>query len=79
MTTQVTMTDNWQIHLPKKFRQSLGLFGGTVFTAVLQGETITLKPMKSDLFSVSKVTRTKAKQQKIKIEKVRDLIDYSKW
>lgn len=79
MTTQVTMTDNWQIHLPKKFRQSLGLSSSTVFTAVLQDDIITLKPQKSQLFSASKATRAQAKKQKIKIDKVRDLIDYSKW
>jgi bifunctional DNA-binding transcriptional regulator/antitoxin component of YhaV-PrlF toxin-antitoxin module len=77
MNQTITITPRWQIHLPVKFRQVLGLTAPGLVEIKLVKRELILKPKTSPLLKLAGKYRHQVPTKKINLEKVRDQIDYS--
>lgn len=75
MQTTISMTSNWQIHLPLEMRLKLGIDRATQFFAKIQNGTIVLKPQKE--IPMMKYFGAFKSKKKLDMENLRDYIDYS--
>lgn len=71
------ITPKWQIYLPLNIRQSLGLKSPLSARLSTQGEKIVITPQKSRLLAMAGKYQKLAKNKKIDIDNIRDIIDYS--
>lgn len=77
MNTTISITNKWQIHIPKSLREIMGLEKpGKVAIKAEQGK-IVITPVKSAIMQYAGKLHEKYNKKKINIDKVRDLIDYS--
>ena len=77
MITTISVTRNWQIHIPKHLRSYLGLHKPTKIIARGEKDYIVLKPATSVILPMGGKYERIYKQKKIKLESIRDKIDYS--
>jgi len=73
----ITITPNWQIHLPVEFRKKLGLREPGKMKMKLVDNNILLMPKKSAILQMAGKYKGRKQKKKINIEKIRDEIDYS--
>lgn len=77
MLTIISITNKWQIHIPKSFRSAFGLDKpGKVAITATPGK-ITITPAKSSIMQYAGRLHERYDKKKINIDNVRDLIDYS--
>lgn len=74
----ITITPNWQIHLPVEFRKKLGLREPGKMEMKLVDNNILLMPKKSAILQMAGKYKGRKQKKKINIEKIRDEIDYSR-
>lgn len=77
MKTTISITSNWQVHIPKSVREQLGINKPTQATLELAGESIVIKPKKSKFLSSAGMLHKDYKKKKIDLDNIRDHIDYS--
>lgn len=77
MLTTISITNKWQIHIPKSFRGALGLDKpGKVAIRAELGKII-ITPTRSAIMQYAGKLHERYNKKKINIDNVRDLIDYS--
>ena len=77
MLTTISITNKWQIHIPKSLRGDFGLDKpGKVAIQAVSGKII-ITPMKSVIMQYAGKLHEKYNRKKINIDNARDLIDYS--
>lgn len=77
MNTTISVTNKWQIHIPKSLRGALGLDKpGKVTIQAVPGKII-ITPTKSTIMQYAGKLHENYNKKKIKIDNIRDLIDYS--
>ena len=78
MTTTISITNKWQIHIPKSIREDLGLIAPGKLRVTTVNKTIVLKPYTSKVLqSAGKYHNYLKKAKKVSIDRIRDAIDYS--
>lgn len=77
MDTTISITNKWQIHIPKSLRDTFGLDKpGKVAIKAVAGKII-ITPTKSAIMQYGGKLHEKYNKKKINIDNVRDIIDYS--
>ncbi len=77
MLTTISITNKWQIHIPKSLRGTLGFVKpGKVAITAERGKII-ITPAKSAIMQYGGKLYERYNKKKINIDQVRDLIDYS--
>lgn len=77
MEATISITNKWQIHIPKSLRSTLGLDKpGKVTITAIPGKVI-ITPAKSVIMQYAGKLHERYNKKKINIDRVRDLIDYS--
>lgn len=77
MNTTISITNKWQIHIPKSLRGALGLDKpGKVAIKAVPGKII-ITPTKSTIMQYAGKLHERYDKKKINIYSVRDIIDYS--
>lgn len=77
MLTTISITNKWQIHIPKSLRGDFGLDRpGKVAITAERGKII-ITPARSVIMQYAGKLHEKYNKKKISIDQVRDLIDYS--
>jgi len=77
MNTTISITNKWQIHIPKSLRDALGLIKPGKVAIKAETGKIIITPVKSTIMQYAGRLHDKYNKKKINIDKVRDLIDYS--
>jgi bifunctional DNA-binding transcriptional regulator/antitoxin component of YhaV-PrlF toxin-antitoxin module len=77
MLTTISITNRWQIHIPKSLRSAFGL--GKPGKVAIRAELgkIIITPAKSAIMQYGGKLHEKYNKRKINVDQVRDLIDYS--
>ena len=75
MNTIVTITPNYQVHIPTKMRKMVGLDKHGPAEMMVEDGKIILKPLDDQIMKLAGKYKSK---KKINVDKVRDRIDYSK-
>lgn len=77
MNGTISITNKWQIHIPKSLRGTLGLDKpGKVAIKAVEGKII-ITPVRSIIMQYAGKLHERYHKKKINIDRVRDLIDYS--
>lgn len=77
MNTTISITNKWQIHIPKSLRGALGLVKpGKVSIKAETGKVI-ITPAKSTIMQYAGKLHDRYNKKKINIDRIRDIIDYS--
>lgn len=77
MNTTISITNRWQIHIPKALRSVLGLEKpGKVEITAEPGKLI-IKPAKSKILQLAGKYKKYAKHKEVDLDKIRDIINYS--
>ena len=77
MNTTISITNKWQIHIPKSIRGALGLDKpGKVAIKAFPGKII-ITPAKSVIMQYAGKLHKRYNKKKINVNNVRDIIDYS--
>mgnify|MGYP001561020313 CR=1 FL=1 len=79
MLQTITITPKWQIYIPQKIRQAIGLDKPARAEITAKNNTIIVKVKKSRLLSLAGKYRRYTKGKKIDLDNIRDYIDYSQW
>jgi len=77
MNTTISITNRWQIHIPKSIRGNLGLAKPGKVTIKGEAGKIIITPAESKIMQYAGKLHRKYKEKKINIDNARDLIDYS--
>lgn len=77
MSTTISITSRWQIHIPKKIRESLGLKKPGKVAIRVEENKIIIAPVQSMILHLGGTLSKDYKKKKIDVESVRDVIDYS--
>lgn len=78
MEQTITITSKWQIHIPVKTRKVLKMEKpGKVLVKTHKGKLI-ITPIKSPLLSLGGSLNHLYKKRPINIDRIRDIIDYSR-
>lgn len=77
MQTTISITSQWQIHIPKAARKALKLTKPTQVEARTEGNKLVLTPVESKILKLAGKYAKYAKGKKINLDKIRDYIDYS--
>ena len=77
MTSTVTITNNWQLHVPLAMREIVGLKKPGVVTVSAKKGALVIKPKKSRILSLAGSLHHLYKKKPIDIDNLRDIIDYS--
>lgn len=78
MQTTISITNKWQIHIPKSARKALNLTKpGRVEIKTEQNKLI-LIPVESRILQMAGKYEKYTKGKKVDLDKIRDYIDYSK-
>ena len=79
MKKTMKITQQWQIYIPKKVRQSLKLNQQTELVAEIEDDKLILTPKKNSIVNLAgKYSHIhKKSQKKVDIKNIRDQIDYS--
>lgn len=79
MQQVISITKQWQVYIPEEVREKINLKNpGKAKIGVKKGE-IVIKPLKSKILSLAGSLSGKKPKKPIKIDKVREYIDYSLW
>ncbi|HWS23534.1 MAG TPA: AbrB/MazE/SpoVT family DNA-binding domain-containing protein [Anaerolineales bacterium] len=78
MTTTVSITSQWQIYLPEQIRKALGLSKPTQATLTVHGDKLIVTPKTSPFLTMAGKYIHKKPTQPINLNRVRDLVDYTK-
>jgi bifunctional DNA-binding transcriptional regulator/antitoxin component of YhaV-PrlF toxin-antitoxin module len=78
MLQTITITPKWQVYIPQKIREILGLTMPTKAKIKVEKNTIVLIPQKSKLLMMAGKYKDYARKKKIDLENIRDQIDYSR-
>lgn len=79
MEQLLTITRQWQIYLPEEIRRQLRIKQPGKAKAVVRKGQVLIKPLKSRILSLAGALAGQKPKKKIKIEKIREFIDYSQW
>ncbi|MBU1110428.1 AbrB/MazE/SpoVT family DNA-binding domain-containing protein [Patescibacteria group bacterium] len=77
MPQLITITPQWQIYVPTRVREQLGLTQSSKARLEVAGDKLIITPQKSALLSLGGKYKSLAKK-KLNLETVRDQIDYSR-
>ncbi|MBF8250040.1 MAG: AbrB family transcription regulator [Candidatus Levybacteria bacterium] len=77
MLTTISITNKWQIHIPKSLRGNFGLDKPGKVAITAEGGKIIITPAKSTIMQYAGNLHERFDKKKINIDKIRDLIDYS--
>lgn len=77
MLQTISITPKWQIHIPVKFREKLGLVKPGIAEVEIVKGAILIRPKSSPLLKLAGKYRGKKPIKKVDIERIRDKIDYS--
>lgn len=77
MSTVVTITPQWQVYIPVGVRHLISLFKPGRATLAVENDSIVITPKPSSLLGLGAKYKTLAQKKKIKLETIRDRIDYS--
>lgn len=75
MTQTVTITPQWQVHIPKKVREMLKLDKPYKAKLTVKDNKIILEPQRSSIFELKGKLKKRHKPG-IDIDNIRDYIDY---
>lgn len=78
MQATVSITSRWQIHIPKAARKALKLTKPSQVEIKTDGNKLVLIPVESKVLQLAGKYEKYARGKKIKLDRVRDYIDYSK-
>lgn len=76
MKKTISITSNWQIHIPKEVREKLNLSAPGKVDIVLEKNSFVLKPNRSSILDLAGILKESAKKHPLPLEDVRDYIDY---
>lgn len=79
MQQVVSITEKWQVNIPKRIRKAMGLKKHSKALVRLENKKIVLEPIESSILKFAGKYTTSVGARKINITKIRDHIDYSKW
>lgn len=77
MTSTITITNNWQLHVPLAMREIVGLKKPGLVTVQAKKGALIIKPKKSKIMSLAGFLHDKYVKNPIDIDNIRDYIDYS--
>lgn len=77
MTTTVTITNNWQLHVPLAMREIAGFKKPGLVTVSAKKGSLVIKPKKSKILSLAGSLHKAHLKNPIDIDNIRDYIDYS--
>lgn len=77
MISTVTITNNWQLHVPLAMRAIVGFKKPGVVTVYAKKGALIIKPRKSKIMSLAGFLHEKYIKNPIDIDNIRDNIDYS--
>ena len=77
VSTTISITNRWQIHIPKALRSVLSLEKPGKVEITAQPGKLIIKPAKSKIMQLAGKYEKYAKHKKINLDKIRDYIDYS--
>lgn len=77
MQTTISITNRWQIHIPKAARQVLKLTKPGRIEVKTEGNKLVLTPVESEILKLAGKYESYAKNKKINLDRIRDYIDYS--
>ncbi len=77
MNTTISITNKWQIHIPKSLRASLGLDKPGKVSITGKPGKIIITPAKSIIMQYAGKLHEEYKKKKINIDNIREKIDYS--
>lgn len=77
MITTISITNKWQIHIPKSMRKFLSVDKPRKVTIAAEPGKLTITPTKSKILSLAGKYGKYVKSKKINLDKIRDHIDYS--
>lgn len=75
----VSITSKWQVHIPVEIRKKAKLKKPIRVEVSVRGKDIVLRPIKSKILQLAGKYKGRKPIKEIKLDKVRDFIDYSKW
>jgi AbrB family looped-hinge helix DNA binding protein len=78
MKTTVSITKNYQIHIPKAIREAIGLNKPGQAKIETNGKSIIITPTQSPFLKMAGKYSHLKPSKKIDIDNIRDYIDYSK-
>ncbi len=74
----VEITRQWQVYIPKRVREVLGLDKPGRIAMEVKKDKLILHPKKTGILSLAGKFEEKAKRVKVNLDRIRDYIDYSK-
>ncbi len=78
MLTTISITNKWQIHIPKAARKALKLEKPGTAEVEVKGGKLVITPVKSKILELAGKYEKYTKGKKINLDRIRDYIDYSK-
>lgn len=76
--TTITITRQWQVHIPKNVREGLGLKTPGKAKIETKGKKIVITPKESEILKLAGSLHHLYKKKPIDIDNVRDHIDYTR-
>jgi len=76
MQTTISITNKWQIHIPRALREEIGLNKPGQVVIKAQDDAIIIRPAKSAILQMAGKYEKSAKGKNINLENIRDKIDY---
>lgn len=77
MPQTIAITQEWQIYIPIKFRQLLGLTKPSVAEIEVVDDGLLVRPKPSPVLKLAGKYKNRKPFKKVNIEKIREEIDYS--
>lgn len=78
METIISITNKWQLHIPKAARKALKLTKPGRVEIQTEGKRLVLTPIESRILQMAGKYQKYTKGKKINLDRIRDYIDYSK-
>lgn len=77
MNTTITITQQWQVYIPEKVRELIGLVDPGQAELEVKGDSMVIRPKKSAVLKLAGKYKNLVKNKKINLDDVRDRVDYS--
>lgn len=78
MQTTISITNKWQLHIPKAARKALKLSKPGKVEIKTENNKLILTPIKSKILQMAGKYQKYTKGKKIDLDKIRDYVDYSR-
>lgn len=78
MQTTVSITPNFQIHIPKKVREAIGLTHPSQAKMEVKNKKIIIEPIDTGILKLAGSLKDHPASKDLDIENIRDHIDYTK-